>query len=255
MNDQVNSDVITNPESLEAVDAEAVETTEEVEAVEGVESEHPEWFKADKYKTIDDQAKAYGELEKRFGSFTGAPETYEANLSDELIEAGVELYPDDPLMEKAMEFAKTSNMSQEGFNNMVQLYAESVLAEHIALEEHKGKQLESLGSNAAQRVEGINKWVDANLDAESAEGLRGVITTAEGVKAIEQLIAKTKNAPVAATDTAPAVSVTQTELDAMYFAKDENGNRKINTDPSYKADYESKRNALHGTAPFRQMIG
>ena len=35
--------------------------------------ETPEWFKADKYKSIADQAKAYTELEKRFGGFKGAP--------------------------------------------------------------------------------------------------------------------------------------------------------------------------------------
>jgi len=252
MNEE-NSDVIENPETLEGTQPEEVAEVEVTEEV--AEVEHPEWFKADKYKTIDDQAKAYGELEKRFGSFTGAPESYEASLSDELIEAGVELLPDDPLMEKAIEFAKSSNMSQEGFNSMVQLYAESQLAEHLALDEYKASQLESLGNNATQRIEGINKWASANLDPESYEGLKGVITTAEGVKAVEALISKTKNAPVAATDTAPAVSMTQTELDAMYFAKDDNGNRKINTDPSYKAEYERKRDALHGNAPFRQMIG
>jgi len=247
MSDDINSDVITNPETLDG----SVESPEVLEPI----AEQPEWFKADKYKTIDDQAKAYGDLEKRFGSFTGAPESYEAQLSDEMTELGVSIDSDDPLMAKAVEYAKASNMSQEGFNGMVQLYAENLVSEQIALDEHKSKQLESLGNNAAQRVDGINKWVDANMDAESAEGLRGVITTAEGVKAIEQLISKTKNAPVAASDTVPAVSVTQTELDAMYFAKDDNGNRKINTDASFKADYESKKNALHGTAPYRQMIG
>jgi len=254
MSDDINNDVIENPETLDD-NSQAVsnETTPEVETQPT--EEHPEWFKSEKYKTVDDQAKAYTDLEKRFGAFTGAPETYEAVLSDAMTEAGVTIDTDDPLMEKAVEYAKASNMSQEGFNGMVQLYAESIASEAMALEDYKAGQLDSLGSSGQQRIEGINKWVDANMDAESAEGLRGIITTAEGVQAIEQLIAKTKNAPVAAADTAPAMSVTQTELDAMYFAKDDNGNRKINTDASFKAEYESKKNALHGTAPFRQMIG
>ena len=33
----------------------------------------PEWYKADKYKSVAEQAKAYTELEKKFGGFTGAP--------------------------------------------------------------------------------------------------------------------------------------------------------------------------------------
>ena len=252
MSDDINNDVITNPETL---DGAAVETPEAVAPEVTETTEQPEWFKADKYKSVEDQAKAYPELEKQFGSFTGAPETYEATLSDAMTEAGVSINADDPLMAKAVEYAKASNMSQEGFNGMVQLYAENMVSESLAMDEYKSTQLDSLGNSGAQRIDGINKWVDANMDAESAEGLRSVITTAEGVKAVEQLIAKTKNAPVAAADTAPAMSVTQTELDAMYFAKDDNGNRKINTDASFKADYESKKNALHGTAPYRQMIG
>ena len=246
MSDDINEEVQTEVPAEEVAQVEQGEVTQE---------EQPEWFKSDKYKTIDDQAKAYTDLEKKFGSFTGAPESYEATISDALTEAGVSINADDPLMAKAVEYAKASNMSQEGFNGMVQLYAENMVSEHLALEEYKATQLESLGNGGAQRIDGINKWVDANMDAESAEGLRGIITTAEGVQAIEQLIAKTKNAPVAAADTTPVLSVTQTELDAMYFAKDDNGNRKINTDATFKAEYESKKNALHGTAPFRQMIG
>lgn len=250
------SDDIETTEAQETVVTEPpVETTVVPEAEAPEATEHPEWFKADKYKTVDDQAKAYTELEKKFGSFTGSPETYEAVLSDELTEAGVTIDSDDPLMAKAIEFAKASNMSQEGFNGMVQLYAENMVTESIALDDFKSTQLDALGNTGTQRIEGINKWVDANMDAESAANLRGVITTSEGVQAIEQLIAKTKNAPVAAADLAPAQSVTQTELDAMYFAKDDNGNRKINTDPSFKAEYESKKSALHGDAPYRQMIG
>ena len=46
--------------------------------------EPPEWFRADKYKTLDEQAKAYVELEKRFGAFTGAPKdgVYKINMPE-----------------------------------------------------------------------------------------------------------------------------------------------------------------------------
>ena len=97
--------------------------------------------------------------------------------------------------------------------------------------------------------------MDANMDAEIVEGGKGLVTTAEGVKFVEQLIAKTKNAPVAAADTVPPASVTQAELNDMQFTPDEFGGRKINSDPEFKAEYERKKAALHGTAPYRQMIG
>ena len=72
---------------------ENVEQTKQIEATEGAETtvieenkpgylfadgvvgegDAPEWFKADKYKTVSDQAKAYVELESKFGGFKGAP--------------------------------------------------------------------------------------------------------------------------------------------------------------------------------------
>lgn len=33
----------------------------------------PEWYIADKYKSVSEQAKAYTELEKKFGGFKGSP--------------------------------------------------------------------------------------------------------------------------------------------------------------------------------------
>ena len=35
--------------------------------------ELPSWFKVDKYKSVDEQAKAYNELATRFGGFEAAP--------------------------------------------------------------------------------------------------------------------------------------------------------------------------------------
>ena len=202
-----------------------------------------------------EQAKGYNELRSQFGAFTGAPDEYEAKLSDELVEAGVVLDADDPLMEAAMAYAKEANMSQDGFSGMIELYAKAQLAEHQALEELKAEQMKALGPDAAKRVEGINNWIDANMDAETAEGLRGVIQSADGLKAVEQLIAKTRNAPVAPNDAPPAPSVSAEEVQQMQFATDEHGNRKINIDPAFRKEYERKRDALYGTQEHRQMIG
>jgi len=201
------------------------------------------------------QAQSYSELQSKFGSFTGAPEEYEAVISEELTEAGVELVADDPMLEKAFELGKELNMSQEGMSKLINMYAEIQLAENKAYEEQRAENMKQLGNNAAARIEGINKWIDANLDNETAQGLRGIATTAEGIKAIEQLISKTKSAPVAPQDSTPVPSVTPQEVQAMQFAKDEHGNRKINTDPEFKKEYQRKRDALYGTQEHRQMIG
>lgn len=242
---------------------EPVEGQEVEQTTESVEQSERYDFVLDKYRadgrsedeSLQLQAKSYAELQSKFGAFTGAPDAYEAKLSDELIEAGAQLVDGDPLMEAAMEFAKDSNMSQEGFNKMLNLYAEGQLAEYKAMEDLKAEQMAALGSDAGKRIEGINNWIDANMDAETAEGLRGIIQTADGVKAVEQLIAKTRSAPVAPTDAPPAPSVTESEVRDMQFAKDEFGGRRIQTDPAFRKEYERKRDMLYGTQEHRVMIG
>jgi len=62
--------------------------------------ETPEWFKADKYKSIADQAKAYTELEKRFGGFKGAPK--EGYSIPEGVEDGDELLSELKTVEQFM---------------------------------------------------------------------------------------------------------------------------------------------------------
>jgi hypothetical protein len=200
------------------------------------------------------QAKSYTDLQSKFGAFEGAPDEYQANLSDELVEAGAALEADDPLLTAAMEYAKESNMSQKGFDGLINLYAQAQLAEDKAMDDYKAEQMKAL-DNAANRIDGINKWVDANMDAETAEQLRGLIQSADGVKAVEQMIALTQNAPVAPNDAAPAPSITEREVSEMQFAKDEHGNRRIATDPAFRAEYERKRDQLYGTHEHRMMVG
>lgn len=241
---------------------EAVGSTQEAQTTEAPTEERFD-FVLDKYRAegrseaeaMQLQAQSYSELQSRFGSFTGAPETYEAVLSEELTEAGVELVADDPMLERAFELGKELNMSQDGMSKLINMYAEIQLAENKAYEEQRAENMKLLGANASSRIDGINKWIDANLDNETAQGLRGIATTAEGIKAIEQLISKTKAAPVAPTEGNPVPSVAAQEVQEMQFAKDEHGNRKINTDPEFKKEYQRKRDALYGTQEHRQMIG
>jgi len=203
----------------------------------------------------DDVLKSYTELHSKFGAFTGAPEEYTAELTEELKEQGVELIDDDPVLGKAKEFAKEMNMNQDGFNKMIQMYAMSQLAESKAGEDHRAEQFAALGDNADRRVENVNQWAARNLDPEMVAGLEEATQSAAAFAAIETIIARGQSAPAAASDANPAPSVTEDEVKTMQFAKDENGNRKLQTDPAFKAEYERKRDLLYGTGEHRQVIG
>ena len=204
---------------------------------------------------VEDALKSYGELEKRFGSFTGAPEEYEVSLSDELAEQGVSIADDDPMIAQAKEFAKEMNMNQEGFGKMVELHAMTQLAEQKAAEDYKEEQFKALGDNADRRVENVLQWASHNMTEQQFEGLKEATNSAAAFEAVESLIAMTRSAPAQASEAAPTSGVTTEEVQTMQFAKDEHGNRKIAVDPAYRAEYERKRDLLYGTGDYNQVIG
>jgi hypothetical protein len=199
----------------------------------------PEKFWNNDTKAVNNDAvlESYNQLSSKFGAFTGAPESYEFALNEQLTEAGVELSSDDPLIATFTEMAKDSNMSQDMANQLVNMYVESQYADGIAGGEAEtarvAEEMGKLGDNAQQRVSNIDNWARANLTPEQAEGLQDAATTAAGVQAIEALIAKSKNAPMQTGDVNPASAVSRQELESLQFAKDENGNRKMQTDPAY----------------------
>ncbi len=242
------------------VTTETETTTSEETTTETVEA--PDWLLG-KYhtegKSIEDataeQAKAYNELSGKFGSFTGAPESYEVKLSDELTEMGLDIAADDPMMVAAMEFAKESNMSQDGFAGMVNLYAMQQVAEAKADDEFRSEQMKALGNNADARIKNISDWGNKNLDAETMSALEGMATNVESVKAIEQLIKMSRNASVDVDNAIPSPGASAEDVSAMQFEKDEHGNRRINTDPEFKKRYQKLRNDVYGSGEHREMVG
>ncbi len=215
----------------------------------------PDWFKAEKYKSVDEQAKAYTELEGKFGSFTGAPDEYEIKLSEELTEKGVEMTADDPIMAEAMKFAKESGMNQDGFGKMVELYAMTRLAENDAIDQGRSDEMALLGNKAQERIGNLSAWGKANLSADMFNGFEDLATTAEGVKTLEHLIAKTRNAPISSAQITTAPSGTSEDVQKMLFETDEYGNRRISTDPAFKARYEKMRDEVWGSEENRIVVG
>ena len=181
-----------------------------------------------------EQAKAYGELQSKFGAFTGSPDEFGINLSEDIIESGFEMDKDHPLYEQAAEMAKELNMNQEGFDKMMGIYAMSQMADVDAHNEAIQEEFKSLGDNATQRVQNIDKWAQANLPNDMIEGFSEMAVSANAVKAMEQLISMTRSAPMAPDGVAAVAAVDGGKLREMQFALDSNGNRKMTTDPAYR---------------------
>lgn len=234
----------------------AQETTwNHAEGVPG-QGEAPEWFKKEKYGTVAAQAEAYKALESQFGSFTGAPENYEVALSDELKEKGVEITSDDPIMEEAIKFAKESNMSQDGFNSMIELYAMTKLAETNAVEDFKTQEIAALGTNGQERLNNIDAWAKTNLPTDLYDGVIEMAVSANSVCALEKLIAMSRNAPVSAEEISAAPGgISEEEVRKMQFEKDDQGNRKIQTDPAFAAKFRKASQQVWGSEDHNIIIG
>jgi len=225
---------------------ESTETTSDADAVAAaVTDDRPDWL-LDRYMTegrsiadaTSEQAKGYNEIRGKLGSFTGAPDAYEFVLNDQLKENGVELEADNPLITSFTEMAKEAGMSQDMANNLVNLFVEGQYADSGANEEAEvarvGEEMKLLGDDAQQRVDNISKWASVHLTPEQVEGLGDATTTAAGVKAVEALISKSRNASMTNTDVEQVSSITQSELDELMQARDGNNNLKRQVDPEYR---------------------
>ena len=153
--------------------------------------EKPEWLK-EKYNTVEDQAKAYGELEKKFGGFTGAPdEDYELTVPEGI---NGEFDMEDPRIGWFQEVAKNSNMSQETFTQMLHGWVQQ---ETQGMEGAREAEIEALGTNAQNRLKDLGDWGAANLKPEEYEGFKMLASTAAGVQTLEALVAKTQKNGIA----------------------------------------------------------
>ena len=213
------------------------------EGVKG-EGDKPDWYNANKYKSVEEQAKAYPALAAKFGAFTGAPEGDYELVMPEGYEG--EFLTEDPLLIAFTNFAKESNMSQEGYTKMLHSYVEN-----LGLDDGASKQAElaALGDNAPTRIDNIAKWGKANLDAEGFEGLLDATTTAKGFKAVEALIALTKTAKIPLGDNQRMSTVTKSELDAAV------ADPKYKSDPSFRKEVDAKFKAFYGEGSDKQVVG
>lgn len=205
----------------------------------------PAWYKADKYLTVEAQAQAYTELEKRFGAFTGAPKDgkYQKPKVPEGLEG--EFYTDHPIFDKFSKWALDHQVSQEGYDSVL-----GMLAEYEASRvPDKVEILKEIGEGAEARLTSIKQWANANLTADEYGLLKTALVpgehTATVVKMVEKLIAKTR---VVAPKLGADVSVGRDTLDSIkeeHAKKGPDGKRLYDTDMKYREMIENKYKAYY----------
>ena len=211
--------------------------------VKGV-GEMPEWYKADKYKSVAEQAKAYTELEKKFGGFTGAPKDGYA------VYDGVE--SDDALWGELVEFGNSTNMSQSALNQAWELLtAQEQAIEEVSVEAGMGK----LGDNAVERIKVVEQYMKNNLDGDTYERLRYAVNSAEAVELVEALVKSTAPAKLPIDGYVEPGGLEWADIEAEMFRKDENGNLLRSVDMNHERKIQRMMKEFGGDKPYTQTFG
>ena len=244
-NQAVESDTLNAGVSL--VDSAQPELGEnEYFLTEGIKGtgERPDWYKAEKYKSIADQAKAYTELEKRFGGFTGAPK--DGYQAPEGVEA------DDALFAELKTFAEETNMSQEAFSRAWDLLqAQSQAVEEVSVE----VELAKLGDNGQERIKHVEQFMKNNLDPDTYERVRYGVNSAEAVELVEALIKATAPAKLPIDGVVQPGGITWEAIEAEMFKKDDQGNFLRSTNPAHEAKIQRMMKEFGGDKPYSRTVG
>ena len=220
----------TSEESTESTEVQPTFSWSEGVAGEG---DKPEWFKGDKYGSVADQAKAYTDLEKRFGGFTGAPESYE-------LPEGLD--SEDTFVKTLSELGAKSQMSQEMHGELLALGNSIFEAKQ---EFDIEKEMTALGSNADERLANIDGYMKNNL-GDKYEELKDAVNNAKTVELVEALISS--NIPAQPpTSSVSAVGVpTQCDIEKAMQEKDENGKTLYHYSSAQQQKVQDMIARMHG---------
>ena len=149
----------------------------ETQQPEGETEERPEWL-PEKFKTADDMAKSYAELEKTLREKGKvAPESYE--MSED-----IGLDPEDETYKQFSEMAKTSNLTNEQLNSVLGFAVEAGLLDAPVYE----NEMKELGAEGDKIISSLKNFASNKLSEDEQEVFNGMIFTAKQAKLLNKVI-------------------------------------------------------------------
>ena len=204
----------------------------------------PDWYKGDKYKSVAEQAKAYTELEKKFGGFTGAPK--DGYSGPEGIES------DDALLQELTEFAEKTGMSQDAFGDAWELLsAQGEAVEQVTQEQ----EIARLGDNAGERIKNVEGYLKNNLEAADYDVVRDLVTDAKSIELVEYLVRATAPTKLPIDGGQHPTGMTWSDIEAQMFAKNENGQLLRSVDSSHEAKIQKMMQEFGGDKAHTRTFG
>jgi len=204
------------------------------EAQEQTVSDKPEfvqdkfWDADRKEVNLENLASSYNALEKKLGSRTEdlskqvrqdleqerlgkVPEEYKVNVPELPENVDVSVSEDMEIVQWWKDTAKQNGLSQEQFDEGVKVFIDNAMATLPDV----NAEMQKLGDNSKERVEAAELWSKKNLSPESYNTFSSIASTAEGVKAIEEIMKMTKDSPMPTTPTQVSVTPDLGDLKSM----------------------------------------
>ena len=197
----------------------------------------PEWYLSDKYGSVNEQAKGYSELQKKFGAMTGTPKDGYA------LPEGVD--KDDALAVEFITLATDMGMNQKGFDKGFELLSAQM---GVNEEVNQENELTKLGDNAGQRI----KAVENALKFKAGDGyndLKDMITTADGVILAEKLIKTFAPTKLPMDGGENPTGVTWADIESLMFERNSDGNLKRSVDREHESKIQRMMKEFGGDKP------
>ena len=218
------------------MEEENTQTTEAVTATEAPKAAptSPEYISEKFWDTdrneikVEELGASYNALEKKLGMRTDelskqirtdieqerksvVPEEYKIVIPEVPEHINIEVNKDQELLKEWSAICRENNLSQEMFNRGVNAFVNNEIAGLPDTQEEMAK----LGDNANSRVEAADLWSKKYLTPESYEVAAKMASTAEGVKALEEIMNLTKTQPLPNSNTVVDAELDETDLRSM----------------------------------------
>jgi len=212
------------------------ETQEPVQATENTETsvDRPEYVPEKFWDTdrneikVEELSASYNSLEKKLGmrtdelskqirtdieqeAKTAVPEKYEIVMPEIPKEINVEVNEEQELLKEWSSICRENNLSQDVFNRGVNAFVNNEIA---GLPDIKA-EMDMLGDNAKSRLEAAELWTKKYLSNDAYDTMSKLAATADGVKAIEEIMNITKSKPLPNANTVVDAELEETDLRSM----------------------------------------
>ena len=228
------------------------ETTQEVSQENTSEVQIPEyipekfWDSERNEIKVEELGASYKALEQKLGMRTedlvkqvqedyenqrksSVPESYEVRLPEVPEDVEITVDPEQELVKSWQQICRDNGLSQEVFDQGVAAFVNNEIAGLPNLQEEMAK----LGDNARERIEAADLWSKKYLSTDAYDAIANLASTAEGVKALEEIMSLSRSKPLPNTNTVMDVELDERDLQSMM--KDPRYWKEGMKDPAYIA--------------------